>query len=257
MLQTGMFDFDYCSRSYFAHKKTMIAVPSLKLQHITIGGGTENGTIPCWPNHNTLEGLEGITLIVLSFFDASFNPFVYPICWSSRSFLQHIYQSRTSFPLMASVWPRHHLSPTFPADYIAPTRDSVTRTYNMNPNAKKFISQYSHMTKPLPSTSRVRPEGYSSAPNNTTEDDTVPRFELFLLGEGEKKVTEEADTREFSFSSSSEAADTHCFLHLLLDLEKPTLLSMSGPQTCPFQTFSLHPYPTLAKRSILLLTHNA
>lgn len=32
----------------------------------------------------------------------------------------------------------------------------------------------------------------------TSEDNQPPRFELFLLGDGEKKVTEEADTREFS-----------------------------------------------------------
>lgn len=31
----------------------------------------------------------------------------------------------------------------------------------------------------------------------TAEDDTQPRFELFLLGDGERKVTEEPDTREF------------------------------------------------------------
>ena len=32
----------------------------------------------------------------------------------------------------------------------------------------------------------------------TSEDNQPDRFELFLLGDGEKKVTEEADTREFS-----------------------------------------------------------
>lgn len=32
----------------------------------------------------------------------------------------------------------------------------------------------------------------------TSEDNQPARFELFLLGDGEKKVTEEADTREFS-----------------------------------------------------------
>lgn len=32
----------------------------------------------------------------------------------------------------------------------------------------------------------------------TSEDNQPARFELFLLGDGEKKVTEEADTRELS-----------------------------------------------------------
>lgn len=33
------------------------------------------------------------------------------------------------------------------------------------------------------------------------EDNTADRFELFLLGDGEKKVTEEADTRESTLDS--------------------------------------------------------
>lgn len=32
--------------------------------------------------------------------------------------------------------------------------------------------------------------------NPTSEDNQPARFELFLLGDGERKVTEEADTRE-------------------------------------------------------------
>lgn len=44
--------------------------------------------------------------------------------------------------------------------------------------------------------------GNAGQPRPTAEDNTQPRFELFLLGEGEKKVTEEADTREFSYLSS-------------------------------------------------------
>lgn len=42
--------------------------------------------------------------------------------------------------------------------------------------------------------------GYCRESRPTAEDNTQPRFELFLLGEGEKKVTEEADTRKFSYS---------------------------------------------------------
>lgn len=43
--------------------------------------------------------------------------------------------------------------------------------------------------------------GYRREPKITAEDNTQPRFELFLLGDGEKKVTEEADTRKFSYVS--------------------------------------------------------
>lgn len=53
--------------------------------------------------------------------------------------------------------------------------------------------------------------GYRRESKPTAEDNTQPRFELFLLGEGEKKVTEEADTREFSYSSSSKTAAPCCF----------------------------------------------
>ena len=54
-------------------------------------------------------------------------------------------------------------------------------------------------------------EGYTREPRPTAEDNTQPRFELFLLGDGEKKVTEDADTRKFSFVSSSKAATARYF----------------------------------------------
>lgn len=149
---------------------------------------------------------------------------------------QHIYQSRTSLPLMASASPRDHLNPMSPADHIAPTRESATRTYNTNSNntqqhisvhshmMRPLISHYAHMTRPVLHLSRLGlnpgiPD-YTPNPVLASEDNTQPRFELFLLGEGEKKVTEEADTREFSFSSSSSVANTRCILHQLLDHEK-------------------------------------
>lgn len=77
------------------------------------------------------------------------------------------------------------------------------------------------MTRPFAQLTRLnldpRPPGYVPDSKFTVDDNTQPRFELFLLGEGEKKVTEEADTRESNFSSSSEAANIRCFLHQLLD----------------------------------------
>ena len=44
---------------------------------------------------------------------------------------------------------------------------------------------------------RVDNGGYRRESRPTAEDNTQPRFELFLLGDGEKKVTEEADTRKY------------------------------------------------------------
>ena len=52
---------------------------------------------------------------------------------------------------------------------------------------------------------------YRREPKPTAEDNTQPRFELFLLGDGEKKVTEEADTREFSYLSLFKIANVCCF----------------------------------------------
>ena len=55
------------------------------------------------------------------------------------------------------------------------------------------------MSPPTPYTSNMNPiagnQGYERGTRTTAEDNTQPRFELFLLGDGEKKVTEEADTR--------------------------------------------------------------
>ena len=55
---------------------------------------------------------------------------------------------------------------------------------------------------PSPRTNfRIGTPGYTRESRPTAEDNLPPRFELFLLGEGEKKVTEEADTRKFGFLS--------------------------------------------------------
>lgn len=65
------------------------------------------------------------------------------------------------------------------------------------------ISQYSHMRRPSPMTAAnlfnnmrpINPEaGRRDRPS--AEENVPNRFELFLLGDGEKKVTEETDTRE-------------------------------------------------------------
>lgn len=46
------------------------------------------------------------------------------------------------------------------------------------------------------------------------EDNTADRFELFLLGDGEKKVTEEADTRKSALHPNGET----CCLNVIMFL---------------------------------------
>ena len=91
----------------------------------------------------------------------------------------------------------------YPADHIAPTSDYVNRPYSTNLGAAQHVSVLSHMTRPSLHMPSINPNagtaGYSRESRPTAEDNTQPRFELFLLGDGEKKVTEEADTRKFSY----------------------------------------------------------
>ena len=101
------------------------------------------------------------------------------------------------------------------ADHIAPSSSaSMTRPYNTNLSTAQYTSFYSHMTRPLLHKSSMNPNtsntGYRRESKPTAEDNTQPRFELFLLGEGEKKVTEEADTRESRFSSNIKAVNIRC-----------------------------------------------
>ena len=92
-------------------------------------------------------------------------------------------------------------------DHRSPS-DSGTRVYpayGTNLSSNQHTSFTSHMTRPsFPRPSMnfsISTPGYSRESKPTAEDNVQPRFELFLLGEGEKKVTEEADTRKFSFPS--------------------------------------------------------
>lgn len=138
---------------------------------------------------------------------------------------------------MAPQQPRGSLDPMSPADYVAPTRDSVTRSYATNLSTPQHTSVHSHM-RPAPlHTPTMNPNagntGYRREPKLTTEDNTQPRFELFLLGDGEKKVTEEADTREFNSLSSSKAPNICCFLMDFLITRQPSL-SIVDFHTCAF-----------------------
>lgn len=60
-----------------------------------------------------------------------------------------------------------------------------------------YVSQHSHMSKPSRNTSTMD-INTGGQRDSRAVDNTEDRFELFLLGDGEKKVTEEADTRELT-----------------------------------------------------------
>lgn len=116
---------------------------------------------------------------------------------------------------MASQHPRGSLSPVFPADYTASTSDYVARSYNTNLSSTQHTSVHSHMSPASLHMSSMNLNagnaGYTRGSRPTAEDNTQPRFELFLLGDGEKKVTEEADTRKFGCLSSSKTLNIYCF----------------------------------------------
>lgn len=69
---------------------------------------------------------------------------------------------------------------------------------------ESVVSHWAHMRKnPYPMLGRVmRPPNPESRGSRPTAEENVPnRFELFLLGDGEKKVTEETDTRKSALHS--------------------------------------------------------
>ena len=68
------------------------------------------------------------------------------------------------------------------------------------------FSQHSHMNRGGPGLyANMNVNALSSnsnrGPKPTAEDNVPNRFDTFLLGDGEKKVTEEADTRKLTFIS--------------------------------------------------------
>lgn len=65
------------------------------------------------------------------------------------------------------------------------------------------ISHWAHYRKePYMIGPVMRPPNPESRHNRPTAEENVPnRFELFLLGDGEKKVTEETDTRKSALHS--------------------------------------------------------
>ena len=95
------------------------------------------------------------------------------------------------------------LSPTHPAQYLAPNIDYTNRPSRPSLDYATVRSEASHMQR-LPPTAPPGPSMNINIGNPNTErgarptaEDNIPtRFDAFLLGEGEKKVTEEPDTRK-------------------------------------------------------------
>lgn len=155
---------------------------------------------------------------------------------------------------MASQHPRGSLNPKFPADYIAARNDTRARPYatNTDLSASQHTSVHSHMRPASLHASSMNlnsgDAGYRRESRATAEDNTQPRFELFLLGDGEKKVTEEADTRKFSYMSSSKTGKACCFCM------NPSI-SRRSP-TCACEP-SLYVLLCCARRSFPLLIYDA
>ena len=96
------------------------------------------------------------------------------------------------------------LTPPHPAEYLAPNIDYVHRPVaRPSLNRATVVSAASHMQRYPPSASSIGTMNINIGnPNSergqriSTEDNIPSRFDAFLLGDGEKKVTEEPDTRE-------------------------------------------------------------
>ena len=147
---------------------------------------------------------------------------------------------------MASQHSRGDLNPASLADHIAPTSGSMARPYTTNMRATQHTSVHSHMSRPSLHMPSMNPNaghaGYTREAKVTAEDNREARFELFLLGEGEKKVTEEADTRKLSSLFLCRAETVFCF-SLNFSITKRSLLQWipipvssqtSNPITTPF-----------------------
>ena len=72
-----------------------------------------------------------------------------------------------------------------------------------NLNRDTFYSHHAHMVRPSGVRANVNMNINSGERRNShNNDNTENRFELFLLGDGEKKVTEETDTRKSTLAWS-------------------------------------------------------
>lgn len=96
--------------------------------------------------------------------------------------------------------PQGALSPRRPADYLAPNIDYMNPPkHRPSLNRATVVSQLAHMKY---SASTATMNINIGNPNTdrghrvSAEDNIPTRFDAFLLGDGEKKVTEEPDTRK-------------------------------------------------------------
>ena len=99
--------------------------------------------------------------------------------------------------------PQGSLSPCRPAEYLAPNIDYMNRPApRPSLNRATVVSGAAHMQRfPFgpPSTATMNiniGNPYTDRGHRINTEDNIPtRFDAFLLGDGEKKVTEEPDTR--------------------------------------------------------------
>ena len=132
-----------------------------------------------------------------------------------------------------------------------------------NLNTTQHTSVHSHMRRASLHMSSLNLNagnaGYRRESRATAEDNTQPRFELFLLGDGERKVTEEADTRQSAILlPRSNTACTCClYMNSLMPGQSP--LSTMIPKDLPLVSFRLQLtfQPYFAKRLFPWLTYNA
>lgn len=100
-----------------------------------------------------------------------------------------------------------NFSPLSPVSLIAPTGEPIPRAPPRNLSNSTYTSNTSHMSKPSGNTASmdINSLGMGRRGGLQAEDNTADRFELFLLGDGEKKVTEEADTRKSTLYRNGES----------------------------------------------------
>ena len=96
---------------------------------------------------------------------------------------------------------RGSLSPRKPAEILAPNADYQDRPVASDLGSPTHFSQHPRMSRDGPGPyANMNVNALSSnanrGPKPTAEDNVPNRFDTFLLADGEKKVTEEADTRE-------------------------------------------------------------
>ena len=122
--------------------------------------------------------------------------------------------------------PRHRsLSPTSTADNIRPQ-------YLWS---AQYTSNHSHMNHEALYNPSMKDDAHSIGDAKiAAEDNRKPRFELFLLGDGEKKVSEEADTRKCTFFLSSKATDI-CYSYTRLLTTSQSLSSITNSHPCAVQ----------------------